>query len=171
MSSHVELDPDFVNCVYRETGGHPFLTGKLLVSFWDWLIKNKRPFSCLAPIRSELFLEFAGSSFDHTSIAYNHEYVMFQKAAASHLSPVGREREPWLHGVYSILRSLVLSSPETFSLPEGDFVRLAERDCPAIPPYELLSSGVRANFLTFEDGVVCPRIRLLGRIAAAVRPL
>jgi hypothetical protein len=171
MSSHVDLHPDFVNLLYAETGGHPFLTGKLLVSFWDWLIDSQRPSSCLAPVSPELFLEFTGSCLGHASIAHNHHYEMFKRAAADHLSPTGRANEPWLHSVYSALRALVLTSPETFSLPLDQFIALAERTGAGTSPEDLLSTATRANFLMLESGVVRPPIRLLARIAAAVRPL
>lgn len=171
MSSHVDLHPGFVDLVYGETGGHPFLTGKLLVSFWEWLIENQRPRSCLAPVTPELFLEFMALCLRHKAIAYNRHYEMFQKAAADHLSPLGREQEPWLHSVYSAMRTIVLSSPETFSLPLDQFITLAERTSVGTSPEDLLSTATRANFLMLDSGMVRPRIRLLGRIAAAVRPL
>jgi hypothetical protein len=171
MTSHAEPDPAFVGELYAETGGHPFLTGKLLVSFWDWLIETKRPTSVLAPVHAELFQEFTRASLNHTSIAYNSHYEMFKRAAADHLSPMGRRQHPWLHSVYSALRGLVLESPDTFSMPLSDFLALAERDCIGMSPEDLLSTASRANFLTIDSEVVRPRIRILGRIAAAVRPL
>ncbi len=170
MSGHVALEPGFVDQVFGETGGHPFLTGKLLVSFWDWLIDNQRPKSSLAPVRPDLFMEFADSCLGHSSIAHNHRYEMFRRAAADHLSPLGRTTEPWLHSVYSVMRVLVLSSPTNFSVPLGQFIELAERTSDLVPPEDLLSTATRANFLVHEGGQVRPRIPLLGRIAAAVQP-
>lgn len=170
MSSHVGLDPDFVDLVFAETGGHPFLTGKLLVTFVNWLIANQRPAASLAPVRPELFREFTNACMGHTSIAHNEQYEMFRRAASDHLSPSNRDKEPWLHAVYSVLRNLVLSSPDTFSLSHNEFVELAERTGDLVPPEDLLSTASRANFLVFEDGIVRPRIPLLGRIAAAVTP-
>jgi hypothetical protein len=170
MSSHVDIEPDFVDRVYEETGGHPFLTGKLLVSFWDWLIANGRPASDLVPMRPELFMKFTSSTFNHTAIAHNQRYEMFKRAASDHLSQAGRITDPWLHSVYSAMRGLALWSPESFELPLDDFLILAERDCTGMSPQELLSSASRANFLTFDENAVRLRIRLLGRVAAAVRP-
>lgn len=169
MTGHVALDPQFVDQVFAETGGHPFLTGKLLVSFCEWLIDNQRPASSLAPVKPELFLEFAASGLGHAAIAHNHQYEMFRKAATDHLSPLGRETEPWLHAVYTILRNLVLSSPNTFSVSLDQFTELAERTSDLVSPEDLLSTASRANFLIHEAGLVRPRIPLLGRIAAAVR--
>jgi hypothetical protein len=170
MSSHVGLDPDFVDLVFAETGGHPFLTGKLLVTFVDWLIANQRPATSLAPVRPELFREFTDACMGHTSIAHNDQYEMFRRAASDHLSSSNRDKEPWLHAVYSVLRNLVLSSPDTFSVLHNEFLELAERTSDLVPPDDLLSTASRANFLVFESGVVRPRIPLLGRIAAAVTP-
>lgn len=169
MTGHVALDPEFVDQVFVETGGHPFLTGKLLVSFCQWLIDNQRPVSSLAPVKPELFLEFTASALGPVAVAHNHQYEMFRKAASDHLSPVGRDTEPWLHAVYSVLRNLVLSSPETFSVPLEQFAGLAERTSDLVSPEDLLSTASRANFLVYEAGKVRPRIPLLGRIAAAVR--
>lgn len=171
MTSHAELDPAFVGELYAETGGHPFLTCKLLISFWDWLIATKRRTSVLWPVRAELFRAFTDASLDYSSIACNQNYDMFIKAAADHLSPGGRQQHPWLHSVYSAMRGLMLETPSTFSLPRGDFLALAERYCVGTSPENLLSTACHANFLIIDQGVVRPRIRLLGRIAAAVRPL
>ncbi|MFI9388100.1 hypothetical protein [Kutzneria sp. NPDC052558] len=169
MTSNVDVHPEFVDCVYRETGGHPFLTGKLLVSFCEWLIETRRPQSSLQPVRPELFDEFVRSNLDHTSIIRNQHYVMFRQVAADHLSDLTRAHYPWLHAVYSGLRGLVLNSPTTFALPVAEFTDLIRRHCDDISVEELLATATRANFLTNEDGMVRPRIRLLARIAAAVR--
>lgn len=170
MTRHVELDPGFVNSVYEETGGHPFLTVKLLISFMDWLIAGGRPVSLLSPLRPELFAEFTHSGLNCTAILHNPHYDMFKAAVSSHLSPEGRSSDPWLHSVYSAMRSLTLESPDSLTLPLDDYVTTAARDCVGTSPHELLSTSMRANFLTFDGAVVRPRIRLLARIAAAVTP-
>jgi hypothetical protein len=171
MTSHVDLELPFVDQVYRETGGHPFLTVKLLVSFMDWLIAGKRPVSSVSPVRAELFSEFTESSLTYTAILHNSHYDLFKAAAASHLSPTGRASDPWLHSVYSALRGLALSSPDSLSLSLDDYVALVSRDQVAASPHELLSAATCANFLTFDEATVRPRIPLLARIASAVAPL
>jgi hypothetical protein len=170
MTRHFELDPDFVNSVYDETSGHPFLTVKLLISFMDWLIAGGRPVSLLSPVRPELFADFTRSGLNRTAILHNPHYDMFKAAASSHLSPEGRSSDPWLHSVYSAMRSLALSSPESLTLSLDDYVATAARDCVGTSPHELLSTATRANFLTFDGAVVRPRIPLLARIASAVTP-
>jgi hypothetical protein len=171
MTSHVDLELPFVDQVYLETGGHPFLTVKLLVSFMDWLIAANRPVASVSPIRAELFAEFAATGLTHTAILHNSHYDLFKAAAASHLSPSGRATDPWLHSVYSALRGLALSSPASLSLSLDDYVALVSRDHVAASPHELLSTATRANFLTFDGQAVRPRIPLLARVASAVTPL
>jgi hypothetical protein len=171
MTRYVELDLGFVSRVYEETGGHPFLTVKLLVSFMDWLIAVRRPVSSLSPVRAELFSEFAEAGLSQTAILHNFRYDLFKAAASSHLSPVGRATDPWLHSVYSALRGLALFSPASLSLSLDDYVAMVSRDCAGTSPEELLSTATMANFLTFDGAVVRPRIPLLARIASAVTPL
>lgn len=171
MSSHVRLEDEFVDAVYEEAGGHPFLTGKMLVSFWEWLIEKRLPTSALSPARVELFRDFAAERLTPRAVAYSAHYDMFKTAASDHLSPLGRDHDPWLHSVYSAMRGLVLNSPGTFSMPEGQFEQMVERYSAPMSPQELLASAARSNFLTLEHGLVRPKIRVLARIAAAVRPM
>jgi hypothetical protein len=171
MSPHVRLDDEFVDAVYEEAGGHPFLTGKMLIAFWDWLIEKHFPTSALDPAKVELFQDFAKESLTASAVAHSAHYDMFKHAAADHLSPRGRESVPWLHSVYSAMRGLVLNSRETFSMPEAQFESMVERYSGSMSPQELLASATRSNFLTLENGLVRPKIRVLARIAAAVRPM
>ncbi|WP_158103505.1 hypothetical protein, partial [Crossiella equi] len=168
MNSQVELDPDFVDEVHAETGGHPYLTVKLLVSFWEWLIAGRRPISCLRPVRAELFHEYTRDRLGLREVAQNRNYDMFHNFATSHLSADGHAGAPWLHSAYAALRELVLASREEFALPVDDFLQVARR-CRVgrLTPESLLRTGCQANFFTLDDNVVRPRIRLLGRIAAA----
>ena len=94
MTRYVELDLDFVGQVYEETGGHPFLTVKLMVSFMDWLIAMRQPASSLTPVRAELFSEFAHASLSQKAILHNFRYDLFKAAASSHLSPAWPGNRP-----------------------------------------------------------------------------
>lgn len=171
MEGHVELEDHFVACVYEQTAGHPFLTVKLLTSFMDWLIDNKRPVSCLNPVRGELFSEFTRSNLDPITILNNRNYDLFTNWATGFLSPLGRKTDPWLHSVYSALRAIALCSPDSLALSLDDYTCVLAPDCVGTSPQELLSTATRANFLTLSDSVVRPRIPLLARIAAAVTPV
>jgi hypothetical protein len=171
LSSHVELDDEFVTRINSETGGHPFLTVKLLVSFMDWLIQTRRPISVLAPLKAELFDDFASSNMNRVSILHNSHYAFFKGIAANHLSSADRARQPWLHSVYSALRNIALNSPSSLSMELDDFIAMIAPDCIATSPHELLATAQRANFLVLRDGYVRPMIPLLARIASAVTPL
>ncbi|MFI6262551.1 hypothetical protein [Micromonospora sp. NPDC051006] len=170
MSNYVDLEPEFVTMVYRETGGHPFLTVKLLVAFMEWLINNRYPVSHLHPVRAELFAAFARENLTSNKIAFSEHYDFFKAAAAAHLSARDRRENPWLHSVYSILRALCLESPTTLSCTEDEYNMLAARE-QITSPTHLLTTARAANFLAFDGDVVRPRIPLLARIAAAVTPV
>jgi hypothetical protein len=171
LSSHVELDMNFVTRVYAETSGHPFLTVKLLISFMNWLIEAGKPISCLAPLRPELFDQFTGSNLDLITILNDENYEFFRGVATEHLSPRGRRKNPWLYSTYSALRAIALFSPDSLELSLDDYTTLVTPDCVETTPRKLLSTATRANFLTFTDGMVRPRIPLLARIASAVTPI
>jgi hypothetical protein len=171
LSSHVELDDEFVTRIYNETGGHPFLTVKLLMSFMDWLIETRCPISFLAPVKAEYFDDFASSNLNGISILHNSNYDFFKGIAASHLGSSGRIKESWLHSVYSALRGIALCSPNSLSLTMDDYITVLAPDCAGMSPHELLATATRANFLIVQNGQVRPRIPLLARIAAAVTPL
>ncbi|MGD0066010.1 MAG: hypothetical protein ABSB76_21510 [Streptosporangiaceae bacterium] len=171
LSGHIELDMDFVTSVYAETGGHPYLTVKLLDSFMNWLIKTGKPISCFAPLRPELFAEFTGSNLESIAILNNQNYRFFKDAAAEHLSPDGRKTNPWLHAAYSALCAIALCSPDSLELSLDDYAASLAPDCLKPSPQELLKPAIQANFLTDQDGMVRPRIPLLARIAAAVTPI
>lgn len=171
MTAHVKMDPEFVNAVYRETSGHPFLTVKLMLTFMDWLIRKQRLMSDLAPIRAELLQECLAEELQLSRIARNHHFTFFRNAAAEHLSMQGRQTEPWLGSVYGSLRLIGLSSPETLSVTLNDFTQSVERAGGAFSPDDLLASASRANFLSItDDEYIHPQIPLLARIAASVTP-
>jgi hypothetical protein len=171
LSSNVELDDDFVTRINAETGGHPFLTVKLLISLMDWLIQTRRPISVLAPLRAELFNEFASSNMNHVSILHNSHYEYFKGIAERHLSAVDRVKQPWLHSVYSAMRNIALNSPNSLSMELDEFIDMIVPDCVGTSPHALLATAERANFLVLHDGLVRPKIPLLARIASAVMPL
>ncbi|GAA3285681.1 hypothetical protein Dvina_38135 [Dactylosporangium vinaceum] len=164
-----EFEPEFVTMVYGETGGHPFLTVKLLVAFMDWLIQGRYKVSDLNPVRADLFATFAKENLTRGQILRSKHYDFFQGAAEDHLSTVGRRKNRWLHDVYTVLRRIGLDSSTTMSCSETDYEVLAERSG-IHSPLRLLANACDANFLAFDGGTVRPRIPLLARIAAAVTP-
>ena len=47
MTERVTVDPSFIDGVFYETSGHPYLTVNLLVEFVEWLIEKRRPVASL----------------------------------------------------------------------------------------------------------------------------
>ena len=47
LGGRVECAADFLDTLFEETAGHPFLTANVLVELVDWLIADKRPQSAL----------------------------------------------------------------------------------------------------------------------------
>jgi hypothetical protein len=168
LTRPVQLDADFVKAVHNETGGHPLLTAKLMVSFMDWMIESAKPVATLAPLRPEVFHEFIRNRLTYDSIARNSDFNFFKGAAADALSANERRRNPWLHSCYMILRAIALDSPTTLTFSVADYEVAAARYCVGVSAHELLGTASKANFLSYDDQVVRPRIPLLARIAGSI---
>jgi hypothetical protein len=167
LANKVDFEPSFVDELFRETAGHPFLTVKLLIEIMDWLIESGRPAASLK-LTAEDIHAFAGDRLHGSWISMVREYVFFRRAAAEAMSVVGREQTPWLHAVYSCLSELGRSSPESLTCTRTDFRRIAERvtgpggDDPDL----LLAGAAQSNFFSYDEELVRPKVRLLCRIAA-----
>ena len=173
LSNRTNFDESFADAVYLETGGHPWLTVKVLVDFFDWLIQQRR---------SARELQFTQADFDAFSvtrlttdwIAICEEYTLFRTYITQMLSKEGRDWEPWLHAVYATMRRIVQESPERMECSRDDFARIVEElRLPQDFGYqanELLSTAVPSNFLSFDGYRVRPRIPLMARISIAAHP-
>lgn len=169
LSDRVHFDRAFVNRVFVETAGHPYLTANLMVDFVDWLIRSKRPIESLSFTADDV-VRFASNMLRRDRISVSPQYQFFRDAAIKQaLSRYGRQQTPWLYAVYSVIRAIVLGSPESFVCSRDEFGELVRRlgieDLGITADY-LLTTGAQANFLVFNDRAVAPRVRLLGRIAA-----
>jgi hypothetical protein len=94
--------------------------------------------------------------------------MFFRRAAAEAISRDGRNHTPWLSAVYSCLSAIGRDSPESFTCSRDEFRAMVQRDAggPDSDPDLLLVDAERSNFLAYDDQLVWPKIRLLGRIAA-----
>ena len=170
----IECTAGFLDALYKETAGHPFLTTNVLIEFVDWLIEKRRPQSGLR-VQSDDFAKFARSKLNTKSILMSPEYVFFRKAAASALSEQGYRDNPWLFAAYWVLRELSSGKSSAFRVSRAQF-RAAINRIPIpkgggpIDSAEILRTASQANFLAHDDRHVRVRVRTLGRIAAAVRP-
>ena len=174
LGGRVECTADFLDALFAETAGHPFLTANVLVEFVDWLIDTKRPQSALRVDGSD-FERFAAGRLQVDQILSSRAYRFFRKAAAEAMSERGFRSNSWLFAAYWIIRRLSSDRADRFAAPLAGLDELTRKiPVPAgerLPdPDELLSSASLANFLERDRDAVAVKIRTLGRIAAAVRP-
>lgn len=167
LTERIEIDASFLDEVYAETSGHPFLTVNVLVSFVDWLIEHKRELHELQ-VSGHDFRVFAHSELASFNVSMSPEYSLFRGAVTEAMSDDMKVHDPWLYLVYSATREIALTSPDSLSCTYQDFSAIA--DSLGLPEMgftanSLLSTAIQSNFLAYEDDTVRPRIRLLGRIA------
>lgn len=169
LTERAVFDSQFAEDVYRETTGHPYLTVKLLITFFDWLMEKEWRVSDLS-FSSEHFDDFASEQLNPETIGGEEEYVFFTQAIGEALSEGGRRHTPWLHSVYRILKGMGSAPENGFSISTNEFRELVqsarlEEELGLTAEY-LMNSGARANF--FDLGAndrVSAKIPLLARIA------
>ena len=175
LGGRVECAADFLDALFDETAGHPFLTANVLVEFVDWLIEKKRPQSALQVDRGD-FDGFADRRLTADRILSSQEYEFFRKGAAEAMSARGFKTNPWLFSTYWILRRLSSDGAGRFDASAADFgdltrgIPVPTGGRPPDPAAEMVTSASQANFLNRDGHAVSAKIRTLGRIAAAVRP-
>lgn len=167
------FDRSFADRIFVETAGHPFLTVNLLVEFVEWLIRNKRPTTQLN-FTGDDASAFAKRALRRDRLSTSPEYEFFRNGAIPQaLSPASKRATPWLYAMYSIIRMIAREDPVSFTCARAEFADLVDRlDLSGLGmgADTLLTTGAQSNFLSYNDRVVSPRIRLLGRIAAVSVP-
>jgi hypothetical protein len=171
LTERVSIDASFIDGVYRETSGHPYLTVNLLVELVEWLIETRRPVSSLQLDGDDLE-KFTKQKLRPKDLNLSPEYRFFRQAISEALASETRTVTPWLHAVYSCIRGIVRASPETLRCSLDDFEGIVENA--RLPELGmdadyLLGTGSQANFLEYDQDGVWPKIRLLARIAAVTR--
>lgn len=167
LTEQVPFAPAFVDAVFQETSGHPYLTVNVLVDFCDWLIANKRPAANLL-LSADDFDAFSKERLTAAVLQRSPHYSTFQQMVADSLSESTREREPWLFAVTTILHRLGRQHPRALACSEPQYKELAADVAPLAgsSPGQLLLSARMANFLVMQGGQVKPAIRIFGRLAA-----
>lgn len=167
VSPQMELHPSFVQAVFTETAGHPYLTVNLLADFVDWLIANERKISALR-LTGEDVANFAASGLMPSHIATGADYKFFRNIAADAMGEDARLRTPWLRAVYLCMSEIVRASPDTLSCSQADFSAIVDQAVGdgSIKPDDLLTTAAESNFLSYDGTMVRPAVPLLGRIAA-----
>ena len=175
LLGRIECAAGFLDALFEETAGHPFLTANVLVEFVEYLMEKKRRQVGLE-VREEDFADFSSEKLDANGILRSSEYDFFRHAAAAALSEQGYQDNPWLFTAYWILRLIASGNSDRFRIGRSSFQDLVKR----IPvprgghlpePSEILRTATRANFLSLDEPHICVRVRTLGRIAAAVQPM
>lgn len=171
LTEKMQFAPSFVDAVYQETSGHPYLTVNLMVDLCDWLIENH-----VEEGRSQLdaarFAAFVRDRLSQAMIQRSPHYTFFQTMLGDYLSERSRQQEPWLYAMASVLHDIGKKHPKSFSCTIVNYQHLAQTASRSarLTPDQLLSSGTMSNFLRVHDGHVAPAIRLMGRLAASVVP-
>jgi hypothetical protein len=170
----LRYDPSFVDAVFRETSGHPYLTVNLLRDFVDLLIE-KRVVPSETLLTSADFESFASIRLTRRAIAGSRFYEFFRAAASESLSPDAASETPWIHVAYKLLYFVGTTGAgaelrcdlSTINALVGK--TLADCGLYSSTVDSFLSSAAYGNFITVESEGVSPRIPLLARIAASAR--
>ena len=174
LRGHIECTPRFLDCLYAETAGHPYLTVNILVEFVDWLIDVRRAYRTLT-VRDGDFDEFLYDRLNVDRIKLSSQYEFFRSAAAQAMSLRGYRDNPWLFAAYWTVRILSLAGRENLRVARADFVEATRRipvpgDGVEPDASEILRTASLANFLAYDERWVSVKVRTLGRIASAVQP-
>lgn len=176
FAGRIDCASGFMDALFEETAGHPFLTVNVLGEFVDWLIEQQRPQVGLR-VDEEDFEEFAATNLAKERLELSQDYEFFRNAAAEAMSERGYRSNPWLYTTYWILHLLSNKrGVHRFRSSIPDFRNLFKRiPVPAnagLPTWsEMLRSASQANFLAQDERGVSVKIRTLGRIASSVRPM
>lgn len=174
LGDRVDCSPKFLDELYNETAGHPYLTANVLSEFVDWLIEIKRPQMNLRVDELD-FGEFENRRLTQERMLLSSDYEFFRKAASSAMSINGLKSNRWLYTIYWIMRLLSKSRSKNKEKSVTEFKRMYKR-IPIVEGDELPSSeeilrtATQANFLSFDGSKIKVKIRTLGRISSAIRP-
>ena len=165
--SGLSMSAAFIDSVYTETSGHPYLTVNLMIDFCDWLIANHRRTSSLRLGPADMD-GFTRDRLNAAVLQRSGFYSTFQQMIADSLSEAIRAKEPWLHAVTLVMQQICKKHPRALSCSQPRYREIASDTARSInlSPGQLLQGATMANFLANQGGQVRPAIRILGRLAA-----
>lgn len=172
LSDRIKASPGFLDALYRETAGHPFLTANVLCVFVDWLIERQWTLRGLR-LRERHFQSFHEQKHGFAQLSLYNDYSFFREAARQAMSEQGYRSNRWLYTVYWVLREIAISNRSELAVSRSDFAEVLDRiPTPGDLPdaNEILRTASQANFLRVSDDQVSVKIGTLGRLAASVRP-
>jgi hypothetical protein len=162
----------FLDSLFSETAGHPFLTVNVLVSMVDWLISREVKVKDIR-FDHELWTRFIASDLTIKRIAINTEYQFFLEAASDAMSPLCRDSSPWLWSMYHSMRTFVRTFGANEQTSTSSFIKMYEEaglSVSGVSAEEVLRTGADTNFFRVVEDLVSPCIPLLARISAAATP-
>lgn len=169
----LQFDTSFVDSVYEETGGHPFLAINLLRDFVDWLIA-KRVIPNNTPLTGALFKEYATHELTHAAIGRSRHYHYFRSAASEALSSDSKVQSPWIYAAYKLLRHLAVEcgakdiTMDQIAIEEFMTLTLSEAHLNSYTTDSFLASAAESNFIELSNDQIKAKIPILARISAAV---
>ena len=175
FAGRIDCTYQFMDAVFEETAGHPFLTANVLGEFVDWLIEERRPQVDLRVDKTD-FTKFTSRKLKRDRIELSPDYEFFRNAAASAMSKDGYNTNPWLYTMYWVLHLVSKEKKNNFRVRLIDFKEVVVDRIPVpdggnLPTSEeILRTGSQANFLSYDSRRVSVKVRTLGRIASAARP-
>ncbi len=126
LGGRIDCGARFLDGLFRETAGHPYLTVNVLVAFVDWLIEEKRPQFGLR-VDVDDFAGFVTRRLDTDGIMLNQDYDFFRKASVAALSEQGCRDNPWLFAAYWTLRLLSMEDRSALRIRRDSFPDVVER--------------------------------------------
>ncbi len=174
LAGRIDCIARFMDAVFEETAGHPFLTANILGEFVDWLIEKQRPQIGLRVDKID-FSGFANLKLRKDQIEMSVDYEFFRNAVASAMSEQRYRTNPWLYTVYWVLHLITRDESKKFRIKLTDFENLTDRipipdGANRLTSAEILRTASQTNFLSHDRRFVSVKIRTLGRIASVVRP-
>jgi len=167
LGQHLRVTDPFIEAVYQETKGHPYLTVNVLVDFCEWLMESTT-FELGSELGGHHFADFSSERLDLVVLRNSPHYRLFHKMLAEFSSERSREQEQWLYSVTCILREIVKRHPRRMNCTLAAFDAIAKpyEDLAKAPSRQLLASAAMANFFTESNGTVSAGIPLMARLAA-----
>lgn len=165
------FDSGFVDALYAETSGHPFLTANVLVDLVDHLIARKRKMRELSLAAAD-FEAFRDERFTARRLCLSKEYKFFRKAIEEALGRSAKSKAPWLYCIYSILRALNNEYGDAAACSVSDYDQMFRSlglEQIGMSSEVVLGTGLQTNFLSMTDDVVGIKIRMLGRLAGIAK--
>ena len=126
LAERIEYSARFLDALFEETAGHPYLTANVLGEFVEWLIETRRPQLGLV-VKDADFDEFADQKLNTERILLSPDYDFFRHAAAEAMSPRTYCANPWLFTAYWVLRALSNDELRGFRVARAGFPELMRR--------------------------------------------